>query len=94
MRFQLPKTKFVGSVTLKEQITKVIEEAREIRAAYQSLESPERIIEEALHTYQALETLFRQAENEYGPAWLEDQLQAHIRSMTDRGYYGHSRLSV
>ncbi len=87
MRFQLPKTRFVDTVTLGDQLLKVGEETDELWFAAEDDESPERVAEEALHVYQAVETLLRIMEGQYGPGWLDDQLQCHIGNMTERGYY-------
>lgn len=87
MRFLFPKTRFVGTVSERDQIHKIFDEAIELDYSQIRQESDERRASEALDVMQATETYLRQMEGRKGPGWLEDQFQTHFDKLTDRGNY-------
>ena len=87
MTYQFPRTIFADTTTLDNQITQIMMEACEMCRASADNEGLDRVVEEMLDTYHALETGFWIIEGLKGPGFMQTARDGVERKNRERGYY-------
>ena len=87
MTYQFDRSRFAETNTLPQQLAKILAELSEVYQALADGESEERVLEELLDVYHAVETGLWIVERQNGPGFVQTARDGVAKKNRERGFY-------